>query len=160
VTAVPFNHLRKLGHVPGAKIGIGLLLLGAGFAVLTWGASTATAEGAKAGVGFLLVTYLLHTLGELCISPTGLSYVTKAAPVRYVSLLMGIWFVSSFVANLAGGLIASQVEAIERGDIKLPWNFGGQADFFFLFVLTSTSAGLLILALTPWLKPLIGGREE
>jgi POT family proton-dependent oligopeptide transporter len=143
-----------------AKIGIGLLLLGAGFAVLTWGAATAAAEGAKANVMFLLVTYFLHTLGELCLSPTGLSYVTKAAPVRYVSLLMGIWFVASFVANLAGGLIASKVEAIEAGTVQLPWHFGGQADFFFLFVVTSAAAGGLILILTPWLKPLIGGREE
>jgi dipeptide/tripeptide permease len=72
---------------------------------------------------------------------------------------MGIWFMSSFVANLAGGLIASGVEAVERGDVKLPWHFGGQADFFFLFVVTSFSSGLLILLLTPWLKRLIGGRD-
>lgn len=143
-----------------AKIGIGLILLGIGFAILTWGASTATAPGAKAHLLFLLMAYVFHTLGELCISPTGLSYVTKAAPVRHVSLLMGIWFVSSFVANLAGGLIAAKVEAIERGDIKLPWNFGGQADFFFLFVVSSIGPGLLILLLTPALKPLMGGRED
>lgn len=151
---------RRMNPSQPAKIGIGLLLLGAGFAVLTWGAAKADATGAKAGLSFLLVTYFLHTLGELCLSPTGLSYVTKAAPVRYVSLLMGIWFVSSFVANLAGGLIASQVERIEKGEYKLPWHFGGQADFFFLFVVTSVSAGTLILILTPMLKPLIGGREE
>ena len=151
---------RKMNPSQPAKIGIGLLLLGAGFAVLTWGATTASADGAKTGISFLLMTYVLHTFGELCLSPTGLSYVTKAAPARYVSLLMGIWFLSSFVANLAGGLIASKVEAIERGEITLPWHFGGQADFFFLFVVTSVSAGTLILILTPWLKPLIGGREE
>ena len=150
---------RKMNPSQPAKIGFGLILLGLGFGVLTWGAATATEAGAKASVLFLLVTYFLHTLGELCISPTGLSYVTKAAPVRHVSLLMGIWFVSSFVANLAGGLIASRVEAIERGEIKLPWHFGGQADFFFLFVVTSLSSGLLILALTPWLKPLTAGRD-
>lgn len=150
---------RRMNPSQPAKIGIGLLLLGAGFAVLTWGAATASAEGAKAGLVFLLVTYFLHTLGELCLSPTGLSYVTKAAPVRYVSLLMGIWFVASFVANLSGGLIASQVKAIEQGKVKLPWHFGGQADFFFLFVVTSVAAGGLILILTPWLKKLIGGRE-
>jgi len=150
---------RRLNPSQPAKIGLGLILLGMGFGVLTWGASTAVEPGAKASVLFLLVTYFLHTLGELCLSPTGLSYVTKAAPVKYVSLLMGIWFVSSFVANLAGGLIAARVEAIERGEIQLPWHFGGQADFFFLFVVTSLSAGTLILVLTPLLKKLIGGRE-
>ncbi len=154
--------LGKRGMNPSqpAKIGIGLILLGVGFGILTWGAATAVAPGAKANLLFLLWAYVFHTLGELCLSPTGLSYVTKAAPVRYVSLLMGIWFVSSFVANLAGGLIASRVEAIERGEIKLPWQFGGQADFFFLFVVSSLGPGLLILLLTPWLKKLIGGREE
>ncbi len=151
---------RRMNPSQPAKIGFGLILLGLGFGVLTWGATTAAAPAARASVLFLLVTYFLHTLGELCLSPTGLSYVTKAAPVRHVSLLMGIWFVSSFVANLAGGLIAAKVEAIERGEVQLPWSFGGQADFFFLFVVTSLSAGVLILILTPLLKKLIGGREE
>jgi POT family proton-dependent oligopeptide transporter len=151
---------RRMNPSQPAKIGFGLILLGLGFGVLTWGATTATAPEARASVLFLLVTYFLHTLGELCLSPTGLSYVTKAAPVRHVSLLMGIWFVSSFVANLAGGLIAAKVEAIERGEVKLPWHFGGQADFFFLFVVTSLSTGILILILTPLLKKLIAGREE
>lgn len=151
---------RRMNPSQPAKIGIGLILLGIGFGILTWGASTAIEAGSKANVLFLLWAYVFHTLGELCLSPTGLSYVTKAAPVRHVSLLMGIWFVSSFVANLAGGLIASRVEAIEKGEIKLPWHFGGQADFFFLFVVTSIGPGLLILLLTPLLKKLIAGREE
>ncbi|MBC8116908.1 MAG: peptide MFS transporter [Candidatus Saccharimonas sp.] len=151
---------RRMNPSQPAKIGIGLILLGIGFGILTWGASTAVEAGAKANLLFLLWAYVFHTLGELCLSPTGLSYVTKAAPVRYVSLLMGIWFLSSFVANLAGGLIASRVEAIESGKIQLPWHFGGQADFFFLFVVSSLGPGLLILLLTPWLKKLIAGREE
>ena len=151
---------RRMNPSQPAKIGMGLILLGIGFGILTWGASTAIAEGAKANLLFLLWAYVFHTLGELCLSPTGLSYVTKAAPVRHVSLLMGIWFLSSFVANLAGGLIASRVEAIESGKIQLPWHFGGQADFFFLFVVSSLGPGLLILLLTPWLKKLIAGREE
>ena len=68
---------------------------------------------------------------------------------------MGVWFISSFVANLAGGLIAAKVEAIEKGEIKLPWSFGGQADFFFLFVVSSLVPGLAILVLSPWLKKLL-----
>ena len=151
---------RHLNPSQPAKIGIGLILLGLGFGILTCGAATAVLPGAKASFHFLLWAYVLHTFGELCISPTGLSYVTKAAPVRHVSLLMGIFFLASFVANLAGGLIASRVEAIEKGVIKLPWNFGGQADFFFLFVVSSIVPGVLILVLTPWLKKLVGNREE
>lgn len=157
---------RKANPSQPLKIALGLILLGVGFLVLVMGARTINVTGsgtptesvvAKAAVWYLLFAYLFHTLGELCLSPTGLSYVTKAAPVKFVSLLMGIWFVSSFIANLGGGLIASQTEKIESGQIKLPWSLGSgtgsiQADFFFLFVVTSIGAGVVILALTPILK--------
>jgi len=142
------------------KIALGLIFLGLGFLFMVWAGSNAAGGAAKAGMWLIVATYFWHIVGELFLSPTGLSYVTKAAPIRFVSLLMGIWFVSSFIANLGGGLVAAQVEAIEQGKIKLPWSFGGQADFFFLFVVTSIGAGLVILALTPLLKKLIGNREE
>ena len=70
-------------------------------------------------------------------------------------LSMVINFVSSFIANLGGGLVAAKVEAIEKGELKLPWSFGGQADFFFLFVVTSIGAGMVILILSPLLKKLM-----
>jgi len=101
----------------------------------------AGAPGVKAGMIFVLATYFWHTVGELCLSPTGLSYVTRAAPPHAVSLLMGVWFVSSFLANLGGGLVAAQVDAVERGEIALPWRLGGQADFFMLFVVAAGLAG-------------------
>jgi len=93
----------------------------------------------------------------LFLSPTGLSYVTKAAPKKFISQLMGIWFVSSFLAYVVGGKIAGMTEKIERGETQLPWSgtFGGQGDFFFLFVVTSCGAGLLIMILTPLLKKLM-----
>jgi POT family proton-dependent oligopeptide transporter len=108
----------------------------------------------------IVATYFWHTVGELCVSPTGLSYVTKAAPKQYVSLLMGLYFVSSFIANLGGGLIASQVEDVEQGKIELPWNFGGRADFFFLFVISSFGAAAVVLALTPWLKKMMRNTSD
>lgn len=156
---------RRANPSQPLKISMGLILLGIGFLILVLGARTISVSGtgesqivnSKAAIWYLLGAYLFHTLGELCLSPTGLSYVTKAAPVKFVSLLMGIWFISSFIANLGGGLIASQTEKIESGKITLPWSLGKgtgsvQADFFFLFVVTSIGAGLVILALTPWLK--------
>lgn len=147
-----------------AKIALGLIFLGLGFLFLVWAASitkSSTPQAPiKASMLFVVAAYFFHTVGELCLSPTGLAYVTKAAPVKFVSLLMGIWFISSFIANLGGGLIAAQVEDIEKGVIKLPWNFGGQADFFFLFVVTSIGAGLVILALTPLLKRLMRSPED
>lgn len=173
VFAVLWTWLGKRRANPSqpVKIALGLILLGIGFVVLVLGARTinvtpavqggaAEVVNTKAAVWFLLGAYLFHTLGELCLSPTGLSYVTKAAPVKFVSLLMGIWFISSFIANLGGGLIASQTEKIESGAVKLPWSLGAttgsiQADFFFLFVVTSIVAGLVILALSPLLKMLM-----
>ncbi len=153
---------RRVNPSQPIKIALGLIFLGVGFLFMVWAGQIATGAGgtAKAGMWLILMTYFWHTVGELCLSPTGLSYVTKAAPVKFVSLLMGIWFISSFIANLGGGLIAAQVESIEKGETKLPWNFGGQADFFFLFVVSSIGAGLLILALTPLLKMLMRNVKE
>jgi POT family proton-dependent oligopeptide transporter len=146
------------------KIALGLIFLGIGYLFIFWGARLSQAGVAGANVlqvsmFFLLATYFWHTVGELCLSPTGLSFVTKVAPIRFVSLLMGIWFISSFIANLGGGLLAAQVERIERRELDMPWHFGGQADFFFLFVASSIGAGVLILILTPLLKKMLHGRE-
>ncbi|GAB4385326.1 MAG: hypothetical protein Kow0022_10810 [Phycisphaerales bacterium] len=149
------------------KIALGLLFLGLGYVFIFLAArgvheSMQAGNMVRASMFMIFATYLWHTVGELCLSPTGLSYVTKVAPVRFISLLMGIWFVSSFIANLGGGLLAGQVEHIVAGEIKLPWEswgFGGQADFFFLFVVTSVTAGLLVLAASPWLKHLSRGRD-
>jgi POT family proton-dependent oligopeptide transporter len=150
---------RGLDPSQPLKIALGLLFLGAGYVFMVW-AGLAIRGGGKASMLLILATYFWHTVGELCLSPTGLSYVTKVAPVRFVSLLMGVWFISSFVANLAGGLIAARVEAIERGEIALPWHLGGQADFFFLFVVSSVGMGLLVAALSPLLVRLIQGRDR
>jgi POT family proton-dependent oligopeptide transporter len=150
---------RHLDPSQPLKIALGLLFLGVGYVFMVW-AGLAARGGAQASMLLILLTYFWHTVGELCLSPTGLSYVTKVAPARFVSLLMGVWFVSSFIANLAGGLIAAKVEAIERGEISLPWKLGGQADFFFLFVVSSIGMGLVVAALTPLLTKLIQGRDQ
>lgn len=151
---------RKMNPSQPVKIALGLIFLGLGYIFMVWAGKSALGGVAKAGMWLVFMTYFWHTVGELCLSPTGLSYVTKAAPVRFVSLLMGIWFVSSFIANLGGGLVAARVEDIEKGTLKLPWSFGGQADFFFLFVVTSIGAGIVILALTPVLKPLMRHKDD
>ena len=159
-----WTRLGKHGLDPSQpmKIALGLISLGVGYLFMVW-AGMSVKDGAKASMALIFLTYFWHTVGELCLSPTGLSYVTKVAPKRFVSLLMGVWLVSSFVANLAGGLIAAKVEAIERGEIKLPWNswnFGGQADYFFLFVVTSIGVGVGVALATPLLKKLIQGRDQ
>jgi POT family proton-dependent oligopeptide transporter len=137
------------------KMALGLLLLGAGFAVLTLGAGLADA-GVAVSPGWLVAAYLLHTLGELCLSPAGLAMVTRLAPLRFASLLMGTWFLANFAANLLGGYLAGTLEGVARGDFfRL---LGGQADFFLIFVATSFVAGLLLIALAPWVRRLGHGR--
>lgn len=93
------------------KFGLGLLGLAAGFFVLSWGAANASVENPVAPT-WLIVTYFLHTCGELCLSPVGLSSMTKLAPKNRVSQMMGIWFVAAALGNLFAGLIAGQIETL------------------------------------------------
>ena len=146
---------RKNRSVPQpVKIGLGLIWLGVGFMFMVW-AGVQAKDGGLASLWLVAATYVFHTIGELFLSPTGLSYVTKAAPPKSTSLLTGIWFISSFIAYVVGGKVAGLTEKIEKGEISLPWNFGGQGDFFFLFVVTSIGAGVLIIAMTPLLRKLM-----
>jgi len=90
----------------GVKFSLGLLLLAAGFAVIAVGAQQAVAG--RVWPSWLLLTFLLHTLGELCVSPVGLSSITKLAPARMVGQIMGLWFMATALGNLIAGLIAGQ----------------------------------------------------
>lgn len=168
ITGALWTFLARRNANPSqpTKIGMGLVLVGLGYLFLVVGALQVK-DGRQAAMIFVAATYFVHTMGEIILSPTGLSYVTKAAPARYVSLLMGVWFISSFIANLLAGKVAAMVGRITSGEIKLPWHLAGgaagapnsQADFFFLFVVTSCAAGVLILVFVPLLKKLIQGRE-
>jgi proton-dependent oligopeptide transporter, POT family len=146
---------RRMNPSQPAKIGYGLILLAVGYICMTMAAMRAKTDPAKAGMFLVAATYIIHTLGELCLSPTGLSYVTKAAPRHAVSLLMGVWFLSSFVGNLAAGKLAALARPIERGEYKTPFGLGGQADFFVWFIIIPLIAGVAILAATPVLKKLL-----
>jgi POT family proton-dependent oligopeptide transporter len=102
--------LGKRGLSPStpAKMFAGLLLTAIGFMFLTVAVfQMQHAADAKAGMTWLVLAYLFHTLGELCISPVGLSMVTKLAPLRLASLLMGVWFLINFFANLIAGYVGA-----------------------------------------------------
>lgn len=88
------------------KFGIALILMGIGFFVIAWGSiyTTGSNEGAKVSSAWLIVTYWLHTSGELCLSPVGLSSVTKLSPKALVGQMMGMWFAGSSLGNLIAGL--------------------------------------------------------
>jgi POT family proton-dependent oligopeptide transporter len=138
------------------KIGLGLFFVGVGYIVMVIAAMKLGGSVAKVGMIFIVATYFFHTVGEIILSPTGLSYVAKTAPKDQVSSLMGIWFISSFVAGLMSGKVATLVEPIMEGKQKLPWDLGGdgQANFFLLFVVTSMAAAVIVFALSPWLVKL------
>ncbi len=106
--------LGRRGKDPATpvKFGIGLVLVGLGFVVMI-GASAASAGGALVSPMWLVLTYLLHTLGELTLSPVGLSAMTKLAPARVSSLMMGVWFLGSSVGSFLAGLVASFSESME-----------------------------------------------
>jgi len=110
VAAAVWTALERQGHVLGAaaKFALGLLFLGAGFLVMALAAHFA-ASGTKVWPTWLMMTYLLHTLGELCLSPVGLSSVTRLAPQRLVGQMMGLWFLATSFGNLVAGLLAGLV---------------------------------------------------
>ena len=137
------------------RFSMGLFLLGSGFIVLVIGARISDA-GVRVSPLWLIVTYVLHTCGELCLSPIGLSMVTKLAPARFASLAMGAWFVAMFIADLSAGLLAGTVEKVEKG--QLFHLLGGQADFFLMFVVSTFVAGTVLLGLSPVVKRLMAGR--
>ncbi len=148
-------HKKNANPSQPAKIGIGLVLLGVGYMCMTLAGMQASSAPGKAAMFLVAATYIIHTLGELCLSPTGLSYVTKAAPKKAVSLLMGVWFLSSFVGNFAAGKLAMLATPIGEGKYKRIFGLGGQADFFVWFVIIPIAAGVLVLIATPVLKKLL-----
>jgi proton-dependent oligopeptide transporter, POT family len=101
---------RSLNPSAPAKFAIGIMLVGAGFLVMA-GAAKLVAGGSKVLPTWLIFTYLLHTFGEICLSPVGLSYSTKLAPKRLAGQIMGMWFLSLSLGNLVAGLIAGQFDA-------------------------------------------------
>ncbi|QIL75023.1 peptide MFS transporter [Hymenobacter sp. HDW8] len=132
------------------KMGLGMVLLGMGFlfmvgAVMERGGDVSDTT-VKASILWLLATYFFHTIGELCLSPIGLSMVTRLAPISYTSALMGVWFLAPFVAQIAGGYIAAYVE--ELGALKV---FGLIAGFVIL-------AGLILIAIAKKLFHMMHGR--
>ena len=128
------------------KFSAGLLLLAVGFLVLALGARRALATG-RVWPTWLIATYLLQVLGELCLSPVGLSAVTKLAPPRLVGQMMGIWFLGTSLGNLIAGLLAGEVS----GE-----NAAAMPTRFLQIVMTSGGAGLLLLLFTKPLQKLTG----
>ncbi|MGI9270199.1 MAG: peptide MFS transporter [Woeseiaceae bacterium] len=138
---------RNLQPSTPAKFGFGLLLLACGFLVMV-GAATIVADGDKAMPTWLIMTYLLHTFGELALSPVGLSVTTKLAPKRFVGQMMGMWFLASALGNLIAGQIAGEFDAE---------NVAAFPDQYMSIVMTAGGAGLILLLLSKPMKKLMSG---
>lgn len=138
---------------PAVKFGLGLIQVGVGFFALVWGAHFA--NGAfRVPVIFLGIAYLFHTTGELCLSPVGLSEMTKLAPARLISTLMAIWFLASSAAQwLAGQIAHLTAQETVGGQVLDPGKaLATYSHTFLLIGAWGAGAGVLLLALSPWLK--------
>jgi len=148
-----FSKMWATRHNPSGpiKFAMGLVLMGAGFGVLAWGSSGIEVGAATAAVSmwWLIVAYWLHTMGELCLSPVGLSYVSKLAPAKLMSLMFGIWFLSNAIANKLAGASGAYIDKISEQY--------GLSSFFLLFTGITVAAGVLLVILTPWLKKKMHG---
>jgi proton-dependent oligopeptide transporter, POT family len=137
---------RNLNPSAPAKFAIGVILMGSGFLVMA-AAAQIVAHGTKVLPYWLIFTYLLHTFGELCLSPVGLSYVTKLSPKRFVGQLMGMWFLSLSLGNLAAGLIAGEFDAS---------NVAAMPGQYMHIVYFAVGLGAVLLALSKPVRALMG----
>lgn len=130
------------------KYGFGLILVAIGFLILGLG-SIGISEHVKISMIFLVLTYLFHTLGELFISPVGLSYVSKLVPARMLAFMFGVWYLAIAIAQKLAAILGGQVEIIKE-EYSL-------SHFFFLFTAIPAGAGLLVMLLNPVIKRLMHG---
>jgi POT family proton-dependent oligopeptide transporter len=135
------------------KMSLGMILLGIGFLFMLMATQSVVVSGSadkeviqqKAALIWLILTYFFHTIGELCLSPVGLSVVTKLAPVKLASMLMGVWMLSTFVANIIGGFIAAYVEKM------------GAATIFTSIALFVIALGVIMLIVSKRLSKMMHG---
>ena len=141
----------KYNPKPAHKYAIGLFFLGIGFAFLAFG-SSGIPQGAKTAsisMVWLIFAYLFHTLGELCVSPVGLSYVSKLVPARMIAFMFGVWYLALAIGNKTSGKMGSMIDEITaKYDIST---------FFLIFTFVPIIIGVIALLLNPVLKKLMHG---
>jgi len=130
------------------KYALGLIIMAAGFGFLAFG-SYGIEMGVKVSMVWLILAYLFHTLGELCLSPVGLSYVSKLVPARMIAFMFGMWYLAIAIGNKLAAVLGGQIENIT--------NEYSLSTFFLIFTIVPASAGLLVLVLNPLLKKLMHG---
>jgi len=154
ITLAPlFSRWWESKYNPSAamKYGLGLILLGLGFAILSYGASDIPSGAKTASVSmiFLILAYLFHTMGELCLSPVGLSYLSKLVPARMIGFMFGVWYLAIAVGQKAAGTMGGMIDKISE-----EYSMG---TFFLIFTLIPIGVGLISILLNPVLKRLMHG---
>ncbi len=130
------------------KYGLGLIIMAIGFGVLAFG-SEGLEEGSRVSLIWLVLAYLFHTLGELCSSPVGLSYVSKLVPARMIGFMFGMWYLAIAIGNYAAGSLGGMIETIQEEY--------SMSTFFLIFTIIPAAAGVLIILLNPLIKKLMHG---
>ncbi|MGE0529989.1 MAG: peptide MFS transporter [Hyphomonadaceae bacterium] len=161
--ALPFSAMwiwlakRKLEPSTPVKFALGLVQVGLGFFVLVWGTQFAGPDF-RVPLVFLALLYLLHTTGELFLSPVGLSMVTKLSAARVVGLMMGVWFLSSSLAHILAGIIAQQTSSDTIAGVVVNPSAQLQAyvSVFTAVGILGVATGVLLLLLSPILKKWMG----
>jgi len=154
ITLAPFfSKWWESKYNPSAaiKYGLGLILLGLGFAILAYGTMEIPqgAKTASVSMLFLIFAYLLHTMGELCLSPVGLSYLSKLVPSRMIGFMFGIWYLAIAIGQKAAGTMGGMIDKITEEY--------SMTTFFLIFTLIPIGVGLISMLLNPILKKLMHG---
>ncbi|QRM88213.1 MFS transporter [Lacinutrix sp. WUR7] len=152
ITLAPlFSKWWESKYNPSAamKYGLGLILLGLGFGVLVMGTMGIEqgAQTASVSMFFLIFAYVFHTMGELCISPVGLSYLSKLVPGRMIGFMFGIWYLAIAIGQKAAGTMGGMIDKISEEH--------GLSTFFLIFTLVPIAVGLVSIVLNPILKRLM-----
>ena len=138
----------KYNPSAAVKYGLGLIIMAIGFGLLAFG-SYGLEAGAKASKVWLILAYLFHTLGELCLSPVGLSYVSKLVPARMIAFMFGMWYLAIAIGNKLAAVLGGQIENITEAY--------SMSTFFLIFTIVPIAAGVLVILLNPVLKRLMHG---
>ncbi|MEG1838524.1 MAG: peptide MFS transporter [Bacteroidaceae bacterium] len=149
---------RKMEPASPTKQAIGLFLLSLGYLVIAFGVD-GVLPGVKVSLLWLTALYFIHTMGEMALSPIGLSMVNKLTPVRFASLMMGVWYLSNATANKFAGMLSGLYP--EPGKIKYLVGFPIESlyDFFMVFVVMSGAAAIILFLLSKKLQKMMHGIE-
>lgn len=159
-----WTKLGNKGKEPSSplKMSIGLMVLALGFVVMAIGGSIAQ-TGVKVSPMWLVMAYSFHTFGELCLSPIGLSVVTKLSPVKFMSLLMGVWFLANAAANWLAGQLSTLYPINIDGTVTIHHLLGfaikDLSSFFLIFVIMAALSSLILFVIYKKLLTMMHGIE-